>query len=83
VGFLFYIQIFTSGERVKWSESELAEVKLYFNSYFTGKAKRKCPGMAECQEAIKRSNLNNGTLCQRKWDTVKKKVSYMMHCYNK
>lgn len=40
---------------------------------------KKCPGMYECREAINKSKANNGVLHRRKWDTILKKVSYLMH----
>lgn len=52
---------------------------MYFPSYFNGTSQRRCPGIKDCQEAIERSRLNNGTLHRRKWESIKKKVSYMMN----
>lgn len=72
-----------SDERIKWTAFELEEVRTYFASYFDGTAQRRCPGIQECQEAILLSRLRNGTLHRRKWASIKKKVSYLMHSVQK
>ncbi|XP_062612913.1 uncharacterized protein LOC134274668 [Saccostrea cucullata] len=66
-------------DRVKWTSRELEEVREYFSSYLDGSSARKCPGREECKESIRKSKEKNGVLQRRKWETIKKKVSYLMH----
>lgn len=80
---LFTFFFIVSDERMKWTAFELKEVRTYFASYFDGTAQRRCPGIKECQEAILQSRLHNGTLHRRKWASIKKKVSYLMHSVQK
>lgn len=80
---LFTFFFIVLDERMKWTAFELKEVRTYFASYFDGTAQRRCPGIKECQEAILQSRLHNGTLHRRKWASIKKKVSYLMHSVQK
>ncbi|XP_062610759.1 uncharacterized protein LOC134272385 isoform X2 [Saccostrea cucullata] len=65
-------------ERVRWSPAEEEEIKKYFSRYFEGHFQKKCPSREHCLDAIKKSKENGGTICNRKWETLKKKVSNML-----
>lgn len=52
----------------------MEELKKYFPNYFQGKTKKNCPSRNECLSAIKSSRENNGAICLRHWETIKKKV---------
>lgn len=58
-----------------WTEEELAELQEYF-----GDKIKKGENVREkdCLRAIDLSKKNHKTLQRRKWDTIKKKVNYII-----
>ncbi|KAK3108247.1 hypothetical protein FSP39_004029 [Pinctada imbricata] len=66
-------------KRIPWTIEEVEEVKVYFKEYLEGTTQKKCPGMKECLHAIQNSKLKGTILQRRSWETLKKKVSHMMH----
>ena len=53
-------------------------MKIFFKEFLELKSKRKCPGMKDCLAAIAYSKANGGKLCERGWETIKMKVSYLI-----
>lgn len=68
-----YYLFFSSVKRVKWTEEEEREIKIFFKQYFGTDCKKKCPSMKDCLHAIKESKKSDGKICLRNWETLKKK----------
>ena len=62
----------------KKSKNELDEVKIFFKEFLEFKSKTKCPWMKDCLAAIVYSKGNGGKLCERGWETIKKKVAHLI-----
>ena len=43
-----YYFFFSSVKRVKWTEEEEREIKIFFKQYFGTDCKKKCPSMKDC-----------------------------------
>lgn len=66
-----YYFFFSSVKRVKWTEEEEREIKIFFKQYFGTDCKKKCPSMKDCLHAINESKKSNGKICLRNWETLK------------
>jgi hypothetical protein len=58
-----------------WTRVELDEISQYFGSQIENNRNIK---EAECREAIKMSKENSGEIHRRSWETIKKKVNYIL-----
>ena len=65
--------------RCTWSQEEESEIKILFKRFFDSKLR---PKPIDCLKAIKKSQANNGVICKRKKDVLKKKLFRMIDRLN-
>ena len=62
-------------KRTPWLPEDERELKELFKSFFnTGE----CPGKADCEDAIRISRKQNGSIHNRSGENIKKKVNNMI-----
>ena len=71
----FHLFLAKKVTRVRWTTDEKMEIQKLFHVNFT---KKKCPNQRECEVAITQSKLAGGHIHVRYWETLKKKVLYMI-----
>lgn len=70
--------LYLTGTRVPWTEKEIGEIKQYFKDYISLQSRKPCPGMKEILQVCAKSKASGGAIWKRNWETIKKKVSYLV-----